>query len=150
LADFKKIFADSAFLCGFRSCPRAVHGFLNADELKEHETTHIVNLLCSDDNCEYSKIGFKTARTLKRHILDFHTASTARIIPPSIHRIDTSLSGGTLVSERYAGKDSDEEPPSPEPLPIDPGFPVNRNPLLGKPWEPAVEDLVDELSGDVV
>lgn len=133
LSAFKSIYGSTAFVCRFRGCVRVSHGFTNEQELLEHEATHTMNLICSEENCEYNKIGFKNPRALKRHIQEYHPARYAAKIPTVIHRIETSE---TLVEDRESSAEP-QEYSSPVEF-DDPNIPFEINPVP-RLYDPKVE-----------
>ncbi|KAF1982150.1 hypothetical protein K402DRAFT_397887 [Aulographum hederae CBS 113979] len=94
LLSFKQAVAGTQLCCRLRNCPRGVFGFASPEELRTHEASHVMSLLCKYDGCQYSKLGFRDPRALKRHLQQFHPPE-APPIPISIHRLDTAA---TLVN----------------------------------------------------
>jgi hypothetical protein len=125
LLSFKQSLTGSCFCCRFRKCPRGIFGFENADDLKNHEASHVMQLLCKHEDCQYSKLPFTDPRTLKIHNYQFHPAKPPPI-PQALQRLDTAA---TLVNNT----DSDVpvlslKEPDDEELPYnlpDLGLPVN-------------------------
>ncbi|KAI9708049.1 MAG: hypothetical protein M1820_004253 [Bogoriella megaspora] len=75
LATFKRIYGASPFLCRIRGCLRASQGFDNERDRAEHEKTHSLSLFCNDLDCTYNKLGFASARALKKHMVECHPLS---------------------------------------------------------------------------
>ena len=109
LSSFKRIYGTSAFPCRTRGCPRSSHGFGNEIERLEHEKTHSLNLYCNDLSCEYNKLGFTTARALKKHTLECHSPLQRKA--PGALRKDLELvrSVETPHSDTEESTDDDED-----------------------------------------
>src|SRR5258708_2093611 len=45
---FKETYANSAFVCHYHQCPRALDGFTSAKERDKHETIHNKRFKCAD------------------------------------------------------------------------------------------------------
>ncbi|KAF2732445.1 hypothetical protein EJ04DRAFT_337278 [Polyplosphaeria fusca] len=46
--------------------------FATRNELDEHHMLHSQGIKCTDPSCSFSRIGFPSAKALKRHILQYH------------------------------------------------------------------------------
>ena len=80
-----------------------------------------MQLLCTDQSCEYSKLGFETARAFKRHMKEYHPEpSKARRRPDLSSRAHSSG-----IGSEEGNRESSEEPVGNDPQEefIDPAFP---------------------------
>ncbi len=63
--------------------------------MRTHEPSHVMQLLCKYEDCQYSKLPFTDPRALKKHNEQFHPVEPSPI-PSSLHRLDVAA---TLVNE---------------------------------------------------
>jgi hypothetical protein len=73
LAEFKKKFGPTAFVCGFYRCPRSSNGFISSQARDEHEALHSTQYNCPESNCVYSSTKFSTLKLLQKHIQQYHS-----------------------------------------------------------------------------
>jgi hypothetical protein len=73
LADFKRIYGPTAFVCGFHPCPRSSNGFESSSARDEHEASHKTRYNCPDSKCVFASAGFPKFNLLQKHIRQYHS-----------------------------------------------------------------------------
>jgi hypothetical protein len=98
LASFKQHYGSSAFVCRFRGCPRATDGYSTERRREDHESLqHSGGIKCSKESCSWSRMGFKNAAALRRHMQNFHSTLESVTRPSVVRRkyfCGDSASGG--------------------------------------------------------
>lgn len=87
---FVEIYGQSAFVCRYRGCPRALDGFISTEQRQRHEILHLKRLKCADMTCEFYIPGFSTKSELQRHNRKYHTKPDDAGIPSFGHGLRTS------------------------------------------------------------
>ncbi|KAK3323153.1 hypothetical protein B0T19DRAFT_198582 [Cercophora scortea] len=68
------LYGRNLFRCRWIFCPCHTSGFSNAKSRDLHETSHEI-LRCTEPDCAYTPLGFKTEHDLQAHLNQFHTSS---------------------------------------------------------------------------
>lgn len=73
LADFKRIYGSTAFVCRYHRCPHYSNGFESSMARDEHEVVHKIRYNCPENKCVYASAGFSKFNLLQKHIRKYHS-----------------------------------------------------------------------------
>jgi len=79
LCHFQARHGSGAFLCRYRSCPRATQGFSTSELRHKHEDSHIPQFRCTLIACGFFGRTFKTRAAMNKHARQYHEGDNASI-----------------------------------------------------------------------
>ena len=84
--DFATRHGSEPYLCRYRGCPRAIHGFNSSVLRQEHENSHAPRFRCSDTACEVLGSGLVSRAALNKHNKKYHDDNSLAAIPTSLRK----------------------------------------------------------------
>jgi len=81
LCHFQAHHSSGAFLCRYRSCPRATQGFGSSELRQKHEDSHIPQFRCTLIGCGFFGQTFKTRAAMNKHTRQYHDKVDTSSIP---------------------------------------------------------------------
>ncbi len=78
---------SGSYFCRYRSCPRAIQGFISSDLRQEHEASHAPRFRCSDSACGFFGRDLKNRTAMKKHNDKYHDDEGLAAIPTSLRRV---------------------------------------------------------------
>lgn len=90
-SDFAGRYNSGSYLCRFRSCPRATHGFNSSDLRQEHESMHTSRFRCMDASCGLFGRTFKSRDAMNKHAIKYHGDDGLATIPSSLRKASTRV-----------------------------------------------------------
>lgn len=81
LSYFQAHHGSGAFLCRYRSCPRATQGFGSSELRQKHENSHIPQFRCTLIACGFFGRTFKTQAAMNKHARQYHDECDTSSIP---------------------------------------------------------------------
>ncbi len=81
LCHFQAHHGSGAFLCRYRSCPRATQGFGSSELRQKHEDSHIPQFRCTLIDCGFFGRTFKTRAAMNKHTRQYHDKGDTSSMP---------------------------------------------------------------------
>ena len=78
--------ASGAFLCRYRGCPRAAHGFHSSELRENHEESHRPRFQCAHATCGLFGTTFNSRAAMKKHAARYHDEDSTASVPNSLTR----------------------------------------------------------------
>jgi WD domain, G-beta repeat len=104
LESFQRENGNAPYVCAFSGCPRSSDGFKSETERKGHESRHLRPFRCNETKCDFSTIGFATARQSNQHFQKYH-ASMEQSVVPSFGRTSSQFKEHSSISQSPSSGD---------------------------------------------
>jgi hypothetical protein len=95
---------NAPYICAFSGCPRSSDGFKFEAERKGHESRHLRPFRCNETKCDFSTIGFATARQSNQHFQKYH-ASIEQSVVPAFGRTSSQFKEHSSISRSPGSSD---------------------------------------------